>query len=133
MELPDSTDILIIGAGIAGIAAAHGIARIQPSCRVLVVEQAATICSVTTAAAGGGFRCWWPESVEMGKLARNSITLMREEINEGDTTSIEFLDKGYTMLSARAEHVHDYLEQASKASANGGGVYYFIVYLSITN
>ncbi|KAI8056800.1 FAD dependent oxidoreductase [Syncephalis plumigaleata] len=121
VELPNATDILIIGAGIAGLAAAHGIARIQPSCRILVVEQAPTICSVTTAAAGGGFRCWWPESAEMGRLARTSIALMREEINDGDATSIEFLDDGYTMLSARTEHTLVYLEQASKASANGGG------------
>ncbi|KAI9595787.1 FAD dependent oxidoreductase [Syncephalis fuscata] len=124
-ELPESVDVLIVGGGIAGLAAAYGIARIQPSCRVLIIEQEAKICSVTTAAAGGGFRCWWPESPELGRLARESITQLRTEINKDTADSLAFLDDGYVMLSGQVEKAQHYLKQASKASAHGGGPIWF--------
>ncbi|RKP25952.1 hypothetical protein SYNPS1DRAFT_28332 [Syncephalis pseudoplumigaleata] len=120
--LPDTTDILVVGAGIAGLATAYGIARVQPSCRVLVVEQAPTICSVTTAAAGGGFRCWWPENAGLGRLTRDSITRLRSMVHEDEgAAALEFHNPGYIMMSGRAEHVQHYLEKAAKASAHGGG------------
>jgi glycine/D-amino acid oxidase-like deaminating enzyme len=122
-KLPYTVDVLIVGGGIAGLSSAYALIRRQPQLNILIIEKT-KICASTTAAAGGGFRCWWPESESLGRLARYSIELIREEVAlASDPHRFAFSDKGYVMLSADPHMVHAYLYKAVKASAHGAGRY----------
>ena len=53
-ELPASADLVIVGGGVIGAATAFWAAR--AGLRAVIIERRATLCTLTTAAATGGFR-----------------------------------------------------------------------------
>lgn len=71
--LPADADVVIVGAGIVGLATAYHLARQKPAPRVLVVE-ASYLCSGASGRNGGGVRAQWSDEL--------SIRLMQESLRE---------------------------------------------------
>lgn len=71
--LPESADVVIVGAGIVGLATAYHLAREKPAPRVVVLE-ASYLCSGASGRNGGGVRAQWSDEL--------SIRLMQESLGE---------------------------------------------------
>src|SRR5262245_36358570 len=71
MEL--SADVVVIGAGIMGLAVAYHLAREKPPRRILVIE-ASYLCSGASGRNGGGVRAQWANEL--------SVRLMQESLGE---------------------------------------------------
>lgn len=69
-ELPDTTDVAIVGGGIAGLATAYFARRAGLS--AVVIERRPAIASLSTAAATGGFRAQFDNEPE-SRLVRESL------------------------------------------------------------
>ncbi|MCP4166188.1 MAG: FAD-dependent oxidoreductase [Chloroflexi bacterium] len=78
------TEVVICGAGIAGIAAAYHLAVRQGMSDVLLVD-ARPPMSLTSDKSSEGYRNWWPGSDEaMVRLMNRSIDLLEEFAAESD-------------------------------------------------
>ena len=72
-ELPASADLVIIGGGVIGAATAFWAAR--AGLRAVIIERRATLCTLTTAAATGGFRLQH-EDHDDWSLVRESLAVV---------------------------------------------------------
>jgi len=65
-DLPDSADVVVVGAGLAGLFTAFFAAR-QRLGRVVVLERRGAVASLTSAHSAEGFRLEWdaPENIDM--------------------------------------------------------------------
>ena len=93
-----NTDVLIIGAGSTGIAAAHAIKLAVPQIDVCLVECGQPM-AFTSSQSGENYRNWWPHSV-MRHFMDDSIDLM-ERISQDTNNRINLTRRGY-MLATRA-------------------------------
>jgi glycine/D-amino acid oxidase-like deaminating enzyme len=72
-DLPRTAELVVIGSGIAGAAAAFHAAR--AGLRPLILERRPRLCSLTTAAAAGGFRLQLDNEEEL-RLIQASVELL---------------------------------------------------------
>ena len=94
-----NTDVLIIGAGSIGIAAAYAIKSAVPKIDVCLLECGQPM-ALTSAQSGENYRNWWPHNV-MRHFMDDSIDLM-ERISQDTNNRINLTRRGY-MLATRAE------------------------------
>jgi glycine/D-amino acid oxidase-like deaminating enzyme len=94
-----NTDVLIIGAGSIGIAAAYAIKSAVPKIDVCLVECGQPM-ALTSTQSGENYRNWWPHNV-MRHFMDDSIDLM-ERISQDTNNRINLTRRGY-MLATRAE------------------------------
>ncbi len=80
-NLPRSVDVVIIGAGPAGSAAAWALDRAQPGIRTLVVERAATVGAGSSRASLENFRTCWP-CAPLARMMQRSVHVI---MNADDT------------------------------------------------
>jgi glycine/D-amino acid oxidase-like deaminating enzyme len=107
-------DIVIIGAGIVGIATAYYLKRINPTASVLLLDSDQPM-SLTSAQSGENYRNWWPHPV-MTAFTDHSIDLM--EAFEADGVShINMSRRGYA-LSSRSDDVSTLLEELTQGYAD---------------
>lgn len=90
-------EILVVGAGIVGIAAAYFLATQHKRTRLLIVDSAQPM-TLTSAQSGENYRNWWPHPT-MTEFTDHSIGLM-EEIARRTDNRIHMTRRGY-MLSTR--------------------------------
>jgi glycine/D-amino acid oxidase-like deaminating enzyme len=88
-------DVVVIGAGIAGVSVAHYLLAADPGCDVLIVDREPPL-SQTTARSGENFRGPWPDP-GMAALAGRSIVLME---SLGAEVGLKF--SGYDFVSEGA-------------------------------
>jgi glycine/D-amino acid oxidase-like deaminating enzyme len=88
-------DVVVIGAGIAGVSVAHYLLAADPGCDVLIVDREPPL-SQTTARSGENFRGPWPDP-GMAALAARSIVLME---SLGAEVGLKF--SGYDFVSEGA-------------------------------
>ncbi len=106
MIAQDSANITIIGAGIAGLAAAYYLTAFRKQ-RVCIID-AGQPMSFTSAQSGDNYRNWWPHEV-MTRFTDYSIDLL-EEINEKSGNRINMNRSGY-LLATREENIDDLMAQ----------------------
>ena len=72
--LPKQADVVIVGAGLAGLFSAHYIERAGLG-RVLVLERRDAVASLTSAHSAEGFRLEWDaaENIEMVRASRSAV------------------------------------------------------------
>ena len=87
-ELPASADLVIVGGGVVGAATAFWAAR--AGLRAVVIERRPAICTLTTAAATGGFRLQHEERDDWA-LVRESLDLI---LNFAEATGQDDYDPG---------------------------------------
>ena len=71
--LPEAADVVIVGAGIVGLATAYHLARLKTGLRIVVLE-GSYLCSGASGRNGGGVRAQWSDEI--------SIQLMQESLDE---------------------------------------------------
>jgi len=100
--LPATADIVVIGGGIVGAATAFFAAR--AGLRPLLLERRPALCTLTTAAATGGYRLQFDNAEELA-LVRESVAVFQNfAAITGQTTYDPMLrPQGYLWLATEAE------------------------------
>jgi len=98
-------DVLIVGAGIIGIATAHYLKTLDRTLRVVLVD-AGQPMSFTSAQSGENYRNWWPHPI-MTAFTNHSIDLMEQIARESDDR-IGMSRRGY-VLATREGTVDEHL------------------------
>ena len=105
-----TADIIICGAGSAGVAAAYYLTKEQGVSDVLVVDQHPPLTQ-TSSKSGENYRNWWPSEV-MAEFADHSIDLMEDLA--GASGNIFHMDRrGYVYASSQQwshDDMHRYLK-----------------------
>jgi len=113
--LPDAADVVLVGAGIVGLAVAYHLAREEPR-RSIVVLEASYLCSGASGRNGGGVRAQWGDEL--------SVHLMQESLEEFRSFAREhrintwFRQGGYLFLArdaARADELARSVEVQRRA------------------
>jgi len=94
------TDVLVIGAGIIGIACAYYLKKAAPSLAVALVDRGAPL-GFTSAQSGENYRNWWPHPV-MKRFTDRSTDLMQEIAGETDNR-ISLTRRGYVLATRSAD------------------------------
>ena len=111
------TQVVVIGAGIAGVASAHRLATthevdvtlVDPRPPLTLTSDKSTEC----------YRNWWPSEPMVGLMNR-SIDLLEEMSVESENV-FGLSRRGYLFVTAREETLEAWQAQASDISSYGGG------------
>lgn len=97
-QLPATVDLAIVGGGVIGAATAFWTAR--AGLRAVIIECQPTLCTLTTAAASGGFRLQH-EDHDDWELVRDSLATVQHfaEITEQRAYDPELVQRGYLWLT----------------------------------
>ena len=106
MEAND-VEILVVGAGIAGIATAYYLAVRYKRSNILIVDEGQPM-ALTSAQSGENYRNWWPHPT-MAAFTDHSTDLM-EDIARSTDNRINMTRRGY-FLATRQEKPEQLLQQ----------------------
>lgn len=95
----NDVEILVIGAGIVGIATAYYLAVQHKRTRILIVDQGQPM-ALTSAQSGENYRNWWPHPT-MADFTNHSTDLM-EEIARATDNRIHMTRRGYLLVTREA-------------------------------
>jgi sarcosine oxidase, subunit beta len=103
---PPTSDLVIVGGGIVGAATAFHAAR--AGIRPLILERRPALCTLTTAAAAGGFRLQLDNEEEY-RLIRESVDLFMnfEEITGQSDYDPDVRRQGYLWVTTREERARE--------------------------
>jgi len=96
----DDVEIAIIGAGMAGIAAAYYLSMRHGRSRVALIDRGQPM-GLTSAASGENYRNWWPHPV-MTEFTDRSIDLM-EAVARDTGNRIRMTRRGYALATRSAD------------------------------
>ena len=115
-----SAEVVICGAGIAGIALAHELSRTHGMRRVVIVDERPPM-SLTSDKSSEAYRNWWPGPDDaMIRLMNRSIDLL-EELARASGNRFLMNRRGYLWCTADPIRAEDYREHGLKAAAEGAG------------
>lgn len=114
-----STDVLICGAGIAGIAAAHALA-VRGVTNVVLVDERPPL-TLTSDKSTEAYRNWWPGPDDaMVRFMNRSIDLLEQWADASDNRFL-LNRRGYVYATADAAKAARFLADAHRAAAQGAG------------
>ncbi|HEY7251953.1 MAG TPA: FAD-binding oxidoreductase [Methylomirabilota bacterium] len=117
--MDNTADVVICGAGIAGVAAAYHLTRRDITSIVLVDE--GPPLSLTSDKSAESYRNWWPgPGRDMVSLMNRSIDLMEDLARESGNVFL-MNRRGYLFATAQPEQVERYLRAAEEAAVLGVG------------
>lgn len=115
-----STEIVICGAGIAGIAAAYHLAVKQGVRNVVLVDERAPM-TLTSDKSTEAYRNWWPGPDDaMLQFMNRSIDLL-EELDAETNRRLRLNRRGYLYVTGDPTHVPALVESAKRAAQMGAG------------
>jgi glycine/D-amino acid oxidase-like deaminating enzyme len=115
-----TAEVVICGAGIAGVAAAYHLA-VRRGIRPVVLVDERPPLSLTSDKSAESYRNWWPgPGDDMVALMSRSIDLMEELARESDNVFL-MNRRGYLFATAQPEQVDRYLEAGRSAASRGVG------------
>jgi sarcosine oxidase, subunit beta len=94
--LPDSADVVVVGAGIMGLAVAYHLAKDHRRRRILVVD-AGYLCGGASGRNGGGVRAQWSSEANV-RLMQESLHMCKEFAHE-HRINTWFRQGGYLFLA----------------------------------
>jgi glycine/D-amino acid oxidase-like deaminating enzyme len=112
-------DVIIIGGGPAGTAAAWALGRLQPGIRTLIIERAGGLGAGSSRASLENYRTCWPTRCLAAMMRRSVDILMHADDSFGDgaQAAIHLKQRGYlwcgftdghaAALKADVAHLHD--------------------------
>ncbi len=112
-----SAEIVICGAGIAGVSAAYYLARAGFK-DILIVDPLPPL-SLTSDRSTECYRNWWPDP-EMVALMNRSIDLM-EQLAEQSGNRLRMNRRGYLYVTANEAGLEDFQARAANVAALGAG------------
>ena len=118
--MPDSADIVICGAGIAGISAAYHLAVKHKRQRIVLVDERDPL-SLTSDKSTEAYRNWWPGPDEaMVRFMNRSIDLLEEFAHE--TNNVFRLNRrGYLYATGDPARIPAFIAAAELAAQQGAG------------
>jgi glycine/D-amino acid oxidase-like deaminating enzyme len=111
------TRVVVIGAGIAGVAAAHRLA-VEHGLEVTIVDPRPPL-TLTSDKSTECYRNWWPNRQMVGLMNR-SIDLL-EEMSERSGNAFGLSRRGYLFVTSQEQTLLSWQEQATAISSYGGG------------
>jgi glycine/D-amino acid oxidase-like deaminating enzyme len=119
MSVP-TAEVVICGAGIAGVAVAYHLAVRRGIRSVVLVDERPPL-SLTSDKSAESYRNWWPgPGDDMAALMNRSIDLMEELARESDNVFL-MNRRGYLFATAQPGQIEDYVKAAEDAAARGVG------------
>ena len=116
--MPANAEIVICGAGVAGVAAAYHLVVRRGVRNVVLVDERPPF-SLTSAAGTEAYRNWWPD-LPMFRFISRSIDLL-EEIAEESANTIRMNRRGYVFLTGDRRRIPRLEIEAEAVSRLGGG------------
>lgn len=117
---PETAEVVICGAGIAGVAAAYHLAVRRGVRSVVLVDERPPL-SLTSDKSAESYRNWWPgPGDDMAALMNRSIDLMEDLARESDNVFL-MNRRGYLFATAQSEQIPGYVKAAEDAAARGVG------------
>ena len=116
-----TADVVICGAGIAGIATAHALAVTHGVHRVLLVDERAPL-TLTSDKSTEAYRNWWPGPDDaMVQLVNRSIDLL-ERWSDASDDRFGLNRRGYLYTTRDANTAERFVADAERATEQGAGV-----------
>lgn len=113
-----SADIVICGAGIAGIAAAYSLSAAHPNADVLLVDKLPPM-SLTSVKSGELYRNWWPDGT-MARWIHRSIEMMEAHARASDNR-FHVNRRGYAFVYTTDEGIEAARRSVEEFAALGIG------------
>lgn len=107
--LPGAVDVIIVGAGIMGLATAYHLAKDHPRRRVLVLD-AGYLCGGASGRNGGGVRAQWSSEANV-RLMQESLAMCKEFAHE-HRINTWFRQGGYLFLARDDERASELAKSA---------------------
>ncbi|MFQ5922383.1 MAG: NAD(P)/FAD-dependent oxidoreductase [Anaerolineales bacterium] len=115
-----SAEVVICGAGIAGISTAYHLTRGKGVEEVLIVDERPPL-SLTSDKSTECYRNWWPGPGDaMVSLMNRSIDIL-EELSDTHGNPFNLNRRGYVFATAKADRIEDFRAQGEEATALGAG------------
>lgn len=122
MSLFTNPDILILGAGIAGLATAYHLTVKHGITNLTIVDERAPL-GLTSSRGTMAYRNWFPgPGAAMVRLMNHSIDLLREIDTETDG-ALRLSQNGYIYLTAQPSQVERWRTMAREAEQRGVGTF----------
>jgi sarcosine oxidase subunit beta len=102
--LPDAVDVVIVGAGIMGLATAYHLAKEHRPRRILVLD-AGYLCGGASGRNGGGVRAQWSSEANV-RLMRESLAMCKDFAHE-HRINTWFRQGGYLFLARDDERARE--------------------------
>ena len=116
-----TADVVICGAGIAGIATAHALAVTHGVRHVLLVDERAPL-TLTSDKSTEAYRNWWPGPDDaMVQLVNRSIDLL-EQWSDASDDRFGLNRRGYLYTTRDANTAERFVADAQRATEQGAGV-----------
>lgn len=120
MSRDTTADIVICGAGIAGVAAAYHLCAGRGFRDVLLIDERAPL-TLTSDKSTEAYRNWWPGPDDaMVRFMNRSIDLL-EGLADESGNRIHLNRRGYVYATARPDHAERFRRDGKLASAQGAG------------
>ena len=118
--MPQSADVVILGAGIAGTAAAYHLTVRHRAKRVVIIDERDPL-TLTSDKGTQGYRNWWPgPDSTMLQFVSRSIDIM-QEIARDSNNAIRMSRRGYVFVTGRVEQLEEMRNVAAQVSSYGMG------------
>jgi glycine/D-amino acid oxidase-like deaminating enzyme len=115
-----TADVVICGAGIAGIATAYNLSRRQGIKDVVLVDERPPL-SLTSDKSTECYRNWWPGPGDaMVRLMNRSIDLLEQVARESENR-INLNRRGYLFVTADPGRISEFKQAAEEAAGLGAG------------
>ena len=115
-----TADVVICGAGMAGVAAAYHLAVRRGVTNVVLVDERPPL-TLTSDKGTEAYRNWWPGPGEtMVRFMNRSIDVLEELAHESNNC-FQLNRRGYVFLTARPEQIARMRDTATAISALGAG------------
>ena len=118
MSLPRDAEVVVCGAGVAGLATAWHLAVRRGVAGVVIVDERPPL-TLTSDKSTECYRNWWPDA-PMVELANRSIALL-DELAESSGNAFALNRNGYLFATATAAGADALARQAAAISALGAG------------
>ena len=118
--IPPSTDILICGAGIAGISAAWHLAARHGITDIILVEEGSPLM-LTSDKSTEAYRNWWPGPGDAMVRFMNRSTDLLEELADESENYFSMNRRGYAFLTADPATAKRYQLSAEESERLGAG------------
>src|SRR5690349_16502783 len=118
--MPETAEIVVIGAGMAGIAAAYHLAARRATRRLVLVDERDPL-TLTSDKGTQAYRNWWPgPDATMLRYMTRSIDLLEEMADESGN-AFRLNRRGYVFVTAHDEGVDRLRATAREVSGFGMG------------
>lgn len=112
-----NTDVVVVGAGIAGVAAAHSL-TVNHGLDVVIIDPRPPL-TLTSDKSTECYRNWWPSRPMVGLMNRSIDLLEQMAAQSGNVFGLS--RRGYLFVTALQERLDEWQSQAGLISSYGGG------------